>query len=309
MPTEKSSPHDAEELAADEVADQQRRHEDGRSARRRSAVCGPRACRVSPGCFRLSNATWPASVRARCRARARHLHRRRRGRRAPARSGAGGARAGAVAAAGARAARHRRRVRRRAAGQGRRAAGARGRGDRGRHGRRAGAGHAEDRARGARRRTSARCRPTPSCSRTTTSWSSTSRPGLLTAPTPESDRNNLADRCWRGGRARARAFVVHRIDLETSGLMVFAKTAARQPRALASGFATHDLERAYLAVVIGRFPDELTLIDQAGRRAPRGHARRGPRAVRRRARRWSPVASRPDARTRSGCTCSRSDTR
>ncbi len=42
-------------------------------------------------------------------------------------------------------------------------------------------------------RTSASCRRSRSCSRMTTSSSSTSRSGLLTAPTPESDRNNLAD--------------------------------------------------------------------------------------------------------------------
>ena len=47
--------------------------------------------------------------------------------------------------------------------------------------------------------------------------------GVLTAPTPESDRNNLASLLARrpGG---APVLVVHRIDLETSGLLVFAKT-------------------------------------------------------------------------------------
>jgi len=91
--------------------------------------------------------------------------------------------------------------------------------------------------------------------------------GLLTAPTPESDRNNLADLLKRrpGG---APVFVVHRIDLETSGLVVFAKNDHAN-RELSRLFRDHDLERAYLAVVAGAFPDELTAIDRpvGGRRA------------------------------------------
>jgi len=84
--------------------------------------------------------------------------------------------------------------------------------------------------------------------------------GLLTAPTPESDRNNLAGLLERrpGG---APVFVVHRIDLETSGLLVFAKTDAAN-RPLSERFRTHDLERAYLAVVAGAFPEHVRRIDR-----------------------------------------------
>jgi len=91
--------------------------------------------------------------------------------------------------------------------------------------------------------------------------------GLLTAPTPESDRNNLADLLSRRPGAGP-VFVVHRIDLETSGLVMFAKTADAN-RELSHRFRDHDLERAYLAAVIGRFPEETTLIDRpvGGRRA------------------------------------------
>jgi 23S rRNA pseudouridine1911/1915/1917 synthase len=83
--------------------------------------------------------------------------------------------------------------------------------------------------------------------------------GLLTAPTPESDRNNLAMLLSRRVAPPAPApapgvFVVHRIDLETSGLVVFAKTPDAN-RALSEKFRTHDIERAYLAVVVGSFPD------------------------------------------------------
>jgi len=84
--------------------------------------------------------------------------------------------------------------------------------------------------------------------------------GLLTAPTPESDRNNLADLLSRRP-GQGPVEVVHRIDLETSGLLVFAKTAFAN-RALATRFREHDLERSYLAVVAGAFPERLRRIDR-----------------------------------------------
>jgi 23S rRNA pseudouridine1911/1915/1917 synthase len=93
--------------------------------------------------------------------------------------------------------------------------------------------------------------------------------GLLTAPTPESDRNNLASLlARRGGGPPQPLFVVHRLDLETSGVLVFAKTDQAN-RVLAERFRSHDLERAYLAVVAGAFPAELQVIDRpvGGRRA------------------------------------------
>lgn len=101
--------------------------------------------------------------------------------------------------------------------------------------------------------------------------------GLLTAPTPESDRNNLAWLLARRERGvpvhgtrttpPAPIFVVHRIDLETSGLLVFAKTPDAN-RELSERFRTHDIDREYLAVVEGRFPD-VTTCDRPidGRRA------------------------------------------
>jgi 23S rRNA pseudouridine1911/1915/1917 synthase len=84
--------------------------------------------------------------------------------------------------------------------------------------------------------------------------------GLLTAPTPESDRNNLSSLLARraGG---APVHVVHRIDLETSGLLVFAKTEDAN-RVLSEKFRTHDLGREYLAVVAGAFPDAVRVIER-----------------------------------------------
>ena len=91
--------------------------------------------------------------------------------------------------------------------------------------------------------------------------------GLVTAPTPESDRGNLLDLLGRRPDAGP-VFLVHRIDLPTSGLLVFAKTDLAN-RALGARFAAHDVERAYVAVVVGALPEHLTTIDRpiAGRRA------------------------------------------
>jgi 23S rRNA pseudouridine1911/1915/1917 synthase len=61
---------------------------------------------------------------------------------------------------------------------------------------------------------------------------------------------------------------VHRLDLETSGLIVLAKTELAN-RELSARFRSHDLERVYLAVAAGAFPGERTSIDRpvGGRRA------------------------------------------
>lgn len=91
--------------------------------------------------------------------------------------------------------------------------------------------------------------------------------GLLTAPTPESDRGNLLDLLRRrpdGGPV----FLVHRIDLQTSGLLVFAKTPEAN-RALSTRFRDHDVTRSYLAVLDGSLPDDVGDVNEPieGRRA------------------------------------------
>jgi 23S rRNA pseudouridine1911/1915/1917 synthase len=92
--------------------------------------------------------------------------------------------------------------------------------------------------------------------------------GLLTAPTPESDRNNLAGLLARAEGGKRPIFVVHRIDLDTSGLLVFAKNDDSN-RALSEMFRAHTLERAYLTVVEGAVSDQLKVIEHpvAGKRA------------------------------------------
>lgn len=90
--------------------------------------------------------------------------------------------------------------------------------------------------------------------------------GLLTAPTPESDRSNLSKLLEE--KLGAPIFVVHRIDLDTSGLLVFARTAEAN-RALAERFRVHDVDRRYLAALKGVLgEDEITVdVPVAGRRA------------------------------------------
>jgi 23S rRNA pseudouridine1911/1915/1917 synthase len=92
--------------------------------------------------------------------------------------------------------------------------------------------------------------------------------GLLTAPTPESDRNNLAGLLSRRHGPREPLFVVHRIDLDTSGLLVFARTPDAN-QILSETFRRHDLTRSYLAVGAGAVPDTVATIDRPidGRRA------------------------------------------
>ncbi|HUH02495.1 MAG TPA: RluA family pseudouridine synthase [Kofleriaceae bacterium] len=83
--------------------------------------------------------------------------------------------------------------------------------------------------------------------------------GLLTAPTPESDRGNLAALLEQ--RVGGRIFVVHRIDLETSGLLLFARTP-RANRTLSERFRAHDMDRQYLAVVDGNVEAERVTVRQ-----------------------------------------------
>lgn len=89
--------------------------------------------------------------------------------------------------------------------------------------------------------------------------------GLVTAPTPESDRGNLFDNLRRSDLGRI--FLVHRIDLPTSGLLVFARNEHAN-KVLGAAFVAHDIEREYRAVAVGDLAEPFT-IDRPieGRRA------------------------------------------
>jgi 23S rRNA pseudouridine1911/1915/1917 synthase len=77
--------------------------------------------------------------------------------------------------------------------------------------------------------------------------------GLLAVPLERREgARSVFDDLKRDQRARGRRhiFVVHRIDRDTSGLVVFAKNSAAQDN-LRAQFKRHDPERVYLAVVYG----------------------------------------------------------
>jgi 23S rRNA pseudouridine1911/1915/1917 synthase len=78
-------------------------------------------------------------------------------------------------------------------------------------------------------------------------------PGLLAVPLPrQSDAPSVRDELFAHlrSRGRRRPLVVHRIDRDTSGLVVFATRADAQAR-LREQFWRHEPERVYLAVVYG----------------------------------------------------------
>jgi 23S rRNA pseudouridine1911/1915/1917 synthase len=71
--------------------------------------------------------------------------------------------------------------------------------------------------------------------------------GLVTAPTPESDRGDLFDQLTR---RFGEMYLVHRLDLPTSGLLVFARTRDANKQ-LGDAFVRHDVDREYRAVAVG----------------------------------------------------------
>ncbi len=80
--------------------------------------------------------------------------------------------------------------------------------------------------------------------------------GLLAVPLPLQRRNDARSvfedlKIYLSRRGRRRPFVVHRIDRDTSGLVLFAKTEPAQLM-LKEQFKRHEPERIYQAVVYGR---------------------------------------------------------
>jgi 23S rRNA pseudouridine1911/1915/1917 synthase len=77
--------------------------------------------------------------------------------------------------------------------------------------------------------------------------------------------------------------VVHRLDRDTSGVMVFGRTAEAQ-RVLAARFRTHDIDRIYLGIAHGevdaaRIETDLILDRGDGLRGSHGHFRRATGAL------------------------------
>jgi 23S rRNA pseudouridine1911/1915/1917 synthase len=87
--------------------------------------------------------------------------------------------------------------------------------------------------------------------------------GLVTAPTPESDRGDLLDQL---GKKFGEVYLVHRLDLPTSGLLVFARTRDANKK-LGDAFKAHDIEREYRAVAVGDVSEQTIDRPIDGRRA------------------------------------------
>jgi 23S rRNA pseudouridine1911/1915/1917 synthase len=66
------------------------------------------------------------------------------------------------------------------------------------------------------------------------------------------------------GEGPPRPGIVHRIDKDTSGLLVVARTAFSR-EALKKQFAAHSIERVYDALAVGALPDRLTIETRYGR--------------------------------------------
>ena len=80
------------------------------------------------------------------------------------------------------------------------------------------------------------------------------RHGILSAPTFSGERGAVAELVRKQLKAQGESArylgVVHRLDAETSGCLVFARTRQAQ-RILGEQFATHAAERSYRALCLG----------------------------------------------------------
>jgi 23S rRNA pseudouridine1911/1915/1917 synthase len=80
-------------------------------------------------------------------------------------------------------------------------------------------------------------------------------PGVSTVPYDETETDTLVDRVHKALKALSRGNaappgIVHRLDKETSGVMLFARTLAAK-RALKQQFRVHSVHRRYVAIAHG----------------------------------------------------------
>lgn len=112
--------------------------------------------------------------------------------------------------------------------------------------------------------------------------------GLVVHPAPGHPGGTLVNAVLHHTRlqdaAGARPGIVHRLDKDTSGVMVVAKTEVAKERLVAT-FQAHDLDRRYLAIAVGAGLPEALRLDTLHGRHPRDRKRfttrveRGKRAV------------------------------
>jgi 23S rRNA pseudouridine1911/1915/1917 synthase len=95
--------------------------------------------------------------------------------------------------------------------------------------------------------------------------------GVHTVPTPEGDLGTLL---WQLERREPAGplFVVHRLDMLTSGVLVFARTATANQK-LAALFKRHHLLRRYDAFVCGRWTETTTIRNPVGGKPAVTHVR------------------------------------
>jgi 23S rRNA pseudouridine1911/1915/1917 synthase len=112
-------------------------------------------------------------------------------------------------------------------------------------------------------------------------------PGLLTHPTEAKEKDTLQSRVsgYLARREKGRPYlaVVHRLDKETSGILVFAKSR-RGLVSLQAQLKAHTADRRYMAVVEGSFERdsgrfEFDMVEDRGDRR-RGVARAGEKGIR-----------------------------
>jgi 23S rRNA pseudouridine1911/1915/1917 synthase len=105
-------------------------------------------------------------------------------------------------------------------------------------------------------------------------------PGLVVHPGPGHPTGTLVNALLgrpgttlsTGGGDAGRPGIVHRLDKDTSGLLLVAKDDATH-QALARDLAAHRVERRYLALVQGRLPAETGTVDAPVGRHPRDRKR------------------------------------
>jgi 23S rRNA pseudouridine1911/1915/1917 synthase len=90
--------------------------------------------------------------------------------------------------------------------------------------------------------------------------------GVLSHPSDKMKRNSVTS-ILKAQFPGLRPHTVHRLDRETSGALLLAKTAPAA-RALSDAFAERRVKKEYLALVSGRVAFEYKLVDAPLRRAP-----------------------------------------
>ena len=83
--------------------------------------------------------------------------------------------------------------------------------------------------------------------------------GLLTVATPKKEKYTLS--------SLLQAYPAHRLDRETSGLIIFAKTKNIQ-QLLMDEFRRHEVKKRYIAFAQGRLPQKSAVIDKKVRDNP-----------------------------------------